>query len=176
MPRILLYISALFLLAFNFGCSSSSSAQNSEVTASSTPTRVAPANGNTNANVTVIQPMANNNGRPANLANGAPIPGIDPGNAVRTLKPGEKIPGIPDQETIKRQMNTPVDPNNLPPEFRRALNSNANVKVNPNGNVNASPSMMRKAPSNTNASPSMMRKAPSNTNASPSMMRKKGTE
>jgi len=164
MPRVVLFISALFLLAFSFGCSSSSSAQNSEVTASGTPARRPPANANTNTNITVTQPMANGNSMPANMANGAPIPGIDPGNAVRTLKPGEKIPGIPDQATIKRQMNTPVDPNSLPPEFRRALNANTNQKVNPNANGNA------------NTSPSMMRKVPANANASPSMMKKKSTE
>jgi len=132
------------------------------VTTSGTPPRRSPANANTNTNITVTQPMTNGNGAPTTQANGAPIPGIDPANAVRTVKPGEKIPGIPDQETIKRQMTTPVDPNSLPPEFRRALNANTNQKISPNanGNANASPSMMRKAPANTNASPSMMKKKP----------------
>ena len=167
MPRVLLFISALFLIALNFGCNSASSAPNSEVTASGTPARRANANTSTNTN-TIIQPIVNSANLPANSANAPvvgtmPIPGIDPGNAVRTLKPGEKIPGIPDQATVKKQLTTRVDPSKLPPEFRRALNANAN----------ANPDMMK---ANVNASPSMMRKVPANTNASPSMMKKKPTE
>jgi len=158
MLRVLLFITAFLLLAVSFGCNSTSSAANSEVTTSGTPVRRPPTNVNANANpVSVTQPMSNANGVPANLANTV-VPGLDPKNAVRTIKPGEKIPGIPDQETIRRQMNTPVDANKLPPEFRRALNSNtANIMPS---NANAASPMMRKAPTNTNASPSMMKKKP----------------
>jgi hypothetical protein len=53
---------------------------------------------------------------------GTPTPGIDPKNAVIKLKPGAKpTPGIPDQETIRRQMqgiqrpNSNVNPTLVPP-------------------------------------------------------------
>ena len=53
---------------------------------------------------------------------GTPTPGIDPKNAVIKLKPGAKpTPGIPDPETIRRQMqglqqpNSNVNPTLAPP-------------------------------------------------------------
>jgi len=55
-----------------------------------------------------IQPSGNSTpGIPApnSVSNKIPpnTPGINPGNAVRTLRPGEKIPGI-DPALVKRQM------------------------------------------------------------------------
>ena len=56
------------------------------------------------------------------LPAGTATPGIDPKNAVIKLKPGAKpTPGIPDQETIRRQMqglerpNSNVNPTLAPP-------------------------------------------------------------
>jgi hypothetical protein len=153
MLRVLLFISALLLFAMSFGCSSTSSASNSEVTANATPGRRANGNSSTNTNTnTIVRPTVNAANLPANSTNAravitTPIPGIDPANAVRTIKPGEKVPGIPDQATVKKQLSTRVDPNKLPPEFRQALNANTNVKTGPTPNANASPTMMmRKKP------------------------------
>lgn len=157
MLRQLLFSLALFALVFSFGCGSapsanSNTAQNAN-TASLPPgfsTSPVPPSTNTTPGI----PPAN---QATNVVVGAtPIPGINPANAVRTIKPGEKYPGIPDAATIKKQLSTPVDPSKLPPEFRRALNANSNpasgpsMKSNPNANANA----------NTAAPPMMMKKKP----------------
>ena len=96
----------------------------------------APTNSNTNAAAAnlVVSPTPPSNAAanstsaipPAptfsQLPIGTPTPGIDPKNAVIKLKPGAKpTPGIPDQETIRRQMqglqrpNSNVNPTLAPP-------------------------------------------------------------
>jgi hypothetical protein len=103
----LLIISLLSTVAITAACGSSSTSSN--VNASNATTA-----GSSNANLPPefnpqpIQPSANATpGIPApnSASNKIPpnTPGINPANAVRTLRPGEKIPGI-DPEAVRRQM------------------------------------------------------------------------
>jgi hypothetical protein len=142
MHRAVAFFLAIFSLVFNFGCgmpptNSPVTNNNGNTVVNSTPANIQQMPPATNG--TPGAPLAN---QTANIAKGTtPTPGINPATAVRKIKPGEKIPGIPDAATVKRQMTQPVDPSTLPPEFRRAL---ANQNVGPSANVNAAPSMMMK--------------------------------
>jgi len=136
MLRAVPFFLALFALVFNIGCGStpstnvtSNNANAAANTANSTaatplpPTNTTANNTMTNQKVSVSNVAANN------------------GPVVRTIKPGEKIPGIPDPATLKRQMSTNVDPSKLPPEFRRAA---LNARANANANASTAPTMMMK--------------------------------
>ncbi|MGH9819751.1 MAG: hypothetical protein ACRD43_06240 [Pyrinomonadaceae bacterium] len=142
MLRAIPFFLALFALVLNISCGSTPSANTTE---SNNSNKVA---NNTTANVLASTPPATNTtatNRPANqnatIANAT----ANNGPVMRTIKPGEKIPGIPDAATVKRQLSTPVDPSKLPPEFRRTLNAMANANANSNSNT-ARPTMMKKKP------------------------------
>ena len=126
----LFFLSALTVVAgILLACGNTSSATNvptnsnvyvvpANATASPTPTAAnVPTNMATNA-ASAVPPAPTFSQLPV----GTPTPGIDPKNAVIKLKPGAKpTPGIPDQETIRRQMqgiqrpNSNVDPALAPP-------------------------------------------------------------
>ena len=88
-------------------CNSSSTSSNANA-ANATTVSSSNANLPPEFNPQPIQPSANSTpGIPAPNSVSNKIPpntaGINPANAVRTLKPGEKIPGI-DPDLVKRQM------------------------------------------------------------------------
>jgi hypothetical protein len=116
------FLSALIVAAgILLACGNTSSATNApansnifvvpaNATASPTPAAVAniPANVATTNSDTAVPPAPTFSQLPV----GTPTPGIDPKNAVIKLKPGAKpTPGIPDPETIRRQMQGLERPN-----------------------------------------------------------------
>lgn len=135
MLRAVSYFLTIFVLLFNIGCGSTPSANgtqsnNSNMATNSTSVNVSTVKSPAPSNTSSLNTPVSQKPSLADVANSGPV--------VRTIKPGEKIPGIPDAATIKRQMSTPVDPSKLPPEFRRALNTQSNA--------NAASSTMKKRP------------------------------
>ena len=103
----LIIIPLLSVVAFAGACSSSSTSSNANA-ANATTASSSNANLPPEFNPQPIQPSANTTPGipPANsVSNKIPpnTPGINPATAVRTLRPGEKIPGI-DPEAVRRQM------------------------------------------------------------------------
>ncbi len=78
----------------------------------------------------------------SNSKGATPIPGIpDQTKTGKTPAPGKTppIPGIPDEETLKKQMNTPVDKSVMdtkPPQSNSNSASRPNNKRKPAGNSN----------------------------------------
>ncbi len=144
--RNYLFISALFLLALNAACST--------VESPSANANTFGANGVQNFNSTDLPPGFSANTVPINAGSvpGIPnpndpnsnktptgnIPGIPDANKMgKTPQPKNTppIPGIPDQETIKKQMNTPLNDVNVvnnPPKSQTDANNEPGAK--PRGN------------------------------------------
>ena len=114
MIRKFLFIFMCFAVALNFACSSTETANTNSANVSSAnqidSTNMPPGFSGSpvpmSANATPgIPDPANANKVP--LEN---IPGIDPNKIGKTPQPKNTppIPGIPDQETLKKQLNTPI--------------------------------------------------------------------
>jgi len=151
MSKVLIFF-ALSISILNVGCgsaptptSSQNSSQNSNVVISTSQKDLPPGMSTSpvppSANTTPGIPPAN---AVTNVAIGNTAQGINPKTAVRTMKPGEKIPGIPDAATMKKQMSQPVDPSKLPPEFRNAIKSSNTNTPTMTKSANAPPSMTKK--------------------------------
>ncbi len=129
MLRKFLVVSISCFSAFSFACSSSETTVNTNAPTVNAANRVDAANmppGITTVPMNVNSAPGVSDQANANKVNLENVPGIpDPNKKTPVPKITPPIPGIPDQETLKKQMNTPIKDANIvnnPPKNQSSAN------------------------------------------------------